>query len=200
MTPSLSGSRGKCHQQSLLEVSPHLEGDSSPTLICGKTSQYLSSELKFSGESDWLVRVSLARRSHRLAPRKHQNQTKPPFFNLDFSEMQPCSSEHGLGLHQTRLSGRLRVPLLDLPCSTIIHLPVGYLVDVTIKMLGGGSELEEAESDDGVGEVRQGERGSKCQQWVEMEEEGLPESTARYERKFSLFEKHFLHDHDSDHL
>ena len=189
MTPSLSGSRGKCHQQSLLEVSPHLEGDSSPTLICGKTSQYLSSELKFSGESDWLVRVSLARRSHRLAPRKHQNQTKPPFFNLDFSEMQPCSSEHGLGLHQTRLSGSLRVPLLDLPCSTIIHLPVGYLVDVTIKMLGGGSELEEAESDgdDGVGEVRQGERGSKCQQWVEMEEEGLPESTARYERKFSLF-------------
>ena len=186
MTPSLPGSRGKCHQQSLLEVSPHLEGDSSPTLICGKTSQYLTSELKFSGESDWLVRVSLARRSHRLAPRKHQNQTKPPFFNLDFSEMQPCSSEHGLGLHQTRLRGSLRVPLLDLPCSTIIHLPVGYLVDVTIKMLGGRSELEEVERD-GVGEVRQGERGSKCQQWVEMEEEGLPESTARYERKFSLF-------------
>ena len=154
----------------------------------------------------------MARRSHRVAPRKvsrqHLNQTKlsaghrpPPPFSLDFSEMHPCSSE--LGLQQTELSGSLRIPL-DLPCSLIVHLPVGYLADVSLTWVGGGSGLEDLrEGRREMGDMWKGgeeeeyvEEGSKCEEWVVLEESGLPGSTERWEVSFLgvllFLERHFL--------
>ena len=185
-----SGSRGKCHQQSFLELSPSPPLPDSPpnTLICGKASQYLSSELIFSGKSDWLLQISLARRSHRVASRKlHLNETKPssahrppppPFFSFEFSEMHPCSSLEP-GLQQRGLRNSLRLPL-DLPCSLIIHLPVGYLADVSLTRVG---DLMEEEGEVAEMRKRGGKlgKGEECQEWIQLEEERLPGSNKRWE-------------------
>ena len=98
--------------------------------------------------------------------------------------MAPCSPE--LGLQQTGLSNiSLRLPL-GLPCSLIVHLPVGYLAELSLTGVGERSGLEDLrEGSNGEGEVGEGgeeengEEGEKCQQWVELEEGRLPGATKR---------------------
>ena len=96
---------------------------------------------------------------------------------------------------------------MDLPCSLIFHLPVGYLADVSLTWVGGGSgveDLREKEKEE-MGDVWKGggeekeyvEEGSKCEQWVGLEEGGLlPGSTERWEvtflRVLLFLKRHFL--------
>ena len=70
---------------------------------------------------------------------------------------------------------------LDLPCSLIIHLPVGYLADVSLTRVGDLMEEEgiwEGEMSKKGGEL---EKGEECQEWIQLEEERLPGSNKRWE-------------------
>ena len=77
-------------------------------------------------------------------------------------------------------------------------MPVGYQVDVSLTWVGersGLEDLREGENEEkevGEGELGEmGKGGGKCQEWIELEEGRLTESTKRWEIFLAVPDMHF---------
>ena len=110
--------------------------------------------------------VSLTKRSHRRLA---------PSFTLEFTELRPCAPQ--LGLQATSLSSSLTIAQGGSSCCLVIHLPVGYLAEVSLtSMMEEVAMVQAGEDGAGHGE-RVGEELVKeveeCQHWIEVEEAAL---------------------------
>ena len=106
--------------------------------------------------------VSLTKRSHRRLA---------PSFTLEFTELRPCAPQ--LGLQATSLSSSLTIAQGGSSCCLVIHLPVGYLAEVSLtSMMEEVAMVQAGEDGAGHGE-RVGEEEEECHHWIEVEEAAL---------------------------
>ena len=89
--------------------------------------------------------------------------------------MRPCAPQ--LGLQATSLSSSLTIAQGGSSCCLVIHLPVGYLAEVSLTSMMEEVAMVQAGEDgaghgERVGEELAGEV-EQCQHWIEVEEAAL---------------------------
>ena len=106
--------------------------------------------------------------------------------------MRPCAPQ--LGLQATSQSSSLTIAQGGSSCCLVVHLPVGYLVEVSLTSMMEEVAMVQAGEDgaghgERVGEELVGEV-EQCQHWIEVEEAALT-------KRWKLIRLIFFYNHQS---